>query len=136
MKRWHILTIILVMQMIQMPLYGQYDDYCPCDRERIPVYYNTAHEYRNGDDSEYTSSLVGAILLGMASGFLCRQFEKIVLLDFLILRVPNLIIWGYFQGKIMDNVTIDLHNQKIKHSPDMMKKAAWLASWISYLLGD
>lgn len=137
MTRLHriIITITCII-CINSSIYGEYDA-CPCSVNRIPQYYIEQYESRStNDDGEWTSAFVGALLLGGASGFLCRQFEKIVLNNTFPLRLLNIIIWGYFEGKLMDNVTVDLKNQKIKHSPHMMKRVAWLSSWISYLLGD
>ena len=88
------------------------------------------------DYNEYIGSLLAAAFTGAASGLLCRQFEKRILQDFLLLRFINIIIWGGIQETFMNTITADLHEQKIKHSPETMKKVAWLISWISYFLGD
>ncbi len=135
MNRFHriILNTSLIICMSSF-IYGQES---PSFSYRIPPYYIEQYETRRGcnNDSDCASSLIGAILLGCASGFLCRQFEKIVLNDTIPLRLLNIIIWGHFESRLMDNITLDLKNQRIKHSPHMIKRIAWLSSWISYLLG-
>lgn len=137
MNRLHLIIInITSIICVSSAIYGEVA-HCACDSNRIPPYYVEQYESKSTyDDGEWTSSFIGAMLLGGASGFLCRQFEKIVLNDTFPLRLLNIIIWGHFEDKLMDNVTGDLKYQKIKHSPHMMKRVAWLSSWISYLLGD
>jgi hypothetical protein len=131
-----IIINITVIISISSSIYGENSQY-PYSSNRIPPYYVEQYEARSTyDDGEWTSAFIGAMLLGGASGFLCRQFEKIVLNDTFPLRLLNILIWGHFEDKLMDNVSGDLKNQKIKHSPHMMKRVAWLSSWISYLLGD
>jgi hypothetical protein len=128
MNRLHqIILNITPIICISGSIYGGHDS-SPCFTHRIPPYYIEQYEARHtyDDDGEWTSAFIGAILLGGASGFLCRQFEKIVLNDTFPLRLLNIIIWGHCESKLMDNISVDLKNQKIKHSPHMIKRVAWL----------
>lgn len=94
---------------------------------------NSEYHFQHTNE-EYTNSILASIFLGAASGLLCREFEKRILQDFLLLRLINICIWGTIQTTIMNGITTDLNNQNIKHSPEIMKRAAWLASWASYIL--
>ena len=123
-----IYVIVLVLCCHQV---GAHESYT----QRMPLH----KPYRQddaGDTTEYASSLLAAVFTGAASGLLCRQFEKKILQDFLLLRFINIIIWGVAQETFMNTITTDLHEQKIKHSPETMKRIAWLISWMSYLLAD
>ncbi len=103
--------------------------------QRAPLY-KPHYPDDTRDNNEYTSSLLAAAFTGAASGLLCRQFEKNILQDLSLLRFINIIIWGSLQATFMNAITADLHEQKIKHSPETMKRIAWLISWISYFLGN
>lgn len=80
--------------------------------------------------------VIGTIVLSAGSGFLCKQAQK----SFLTFPVDPLIqliyltLWGMVEREVIDAVIEDLKNQNIKHSPAMMKRMAWCASWLGYLL--
>lgn len=132
MMKYYVLILTLFMHQIDADDQTNRITYT----QRIPLY-QPRYEMDNDDSgNEYTNSLIASALLGAASGLLCRQLEKRILNDFLPFRLINLIIWGAAQETFMNAITTDLHDQKIKHSPTMMKKTAWLVSWAIYLLGD
>ncbi len=121
-----IYVIVLVLCCHQIYAHESYT-------QRAPLY-KPHYQDDTGDNNEFTSSLLAAAFTGAASGLLCRQFEKKILQDISLLRFINIIIWGSIQATFMNTITADLHDQKIKHSPETMKRTAWLISWVSYIL--